>query len=147
MQRRHEPNPCVWKSETNELSTSANDMASSTQKRRSLGSFMMEDPPWLFNISTNTFTRSSLLVPALPNVSSSTVDGNVSVVEEEYLSMRMVLAARPMAASFILSPTVWSITSFNICGGGHTRETRYRMETSGVWNEMRPPLHNVLILL
>ena len=90
MQRRHEPNPCVWKSETNELSTSTNDMASSTQKRRSLGSFMMEDPPWLFNISTNTFTSSSLLVPALSNVSSTTVDGDVSLVEEESLSVRMV---------------------------------------------------------
>mgnify|MGYP006950766717 CR=1 FL=1 len=121
-QWRHEPNACVWKSETNELSTSANDMASSTQKRRSLGSFMMEDPPRLCNISTNTFTSSSLLVPAFSNISLSTVHGNVSVVKEEFLSMRMVLAARPIAASFILSPTLWSIMSFNICGG-RTRET------------------------
>ena len=126
MQRRHEPNACVWKRETNASSTSANDMASSTQKRRSLGSFMMDDPSCFFNISTNTFTTSSLLVPAFPNVSSSNVDGDVCVVEEEMLSMRMVLAARPIAASFVLSPTVWSITSFKICGGWtHEKHTLY----------------------
>ena len=149
MQRRHEPNACVWKSETNASSTSANDMASSTQKRRSLGSFMMDDPSCFFNISTNTFTTSSLLVPAFPNVSSSNVDGDVCVVEEEMLSMRMVLAARPIAASFILSPTVLSITSFNICGGGHQKHTRYiySMETSDLCESKGHHYTCVLILL